>query len=299
METTPIGLIEEGRILTDISAIGLIAYDFDLLCKSLPLYIEYCEEVILGLDANRRTWMGEPFELPPDWLEQLKVIDVCNKIRIVEDRFFVEGKDPLELDTRERNILSRNARAGNWIVSIDADEFVLDFPGLGKFLAMQNDDNVCVMASLITIFKQEDSVCFVVKAKDGLLEQFAIATRQPGVFTSCRYTAQRRVLGPSIVLHYSWARPPEQIRRKLNNFGHAKEFNPDSYFKLWSAVDQHNYRCVSNFHPLVPERWPALVCVTEQDLATLTVDQLSDEEPLIQSARRFARRLRSALLRRR
>jgi len=61
-----------------------------------------------------------------------------------------------------------------------------------------------------------------------------------------------------LVLHQSWARTPAEIKLKLTNWGHKDDFNTTSLYKLWDAIDEFNYYCLSNFHPLSPRTWPKL-----------------------------------------
>jgi hypothetical protein len=59
-------------------------------------------------------------------------------------------------------------------------------------------------------------------------------------------------------VHHSWARDPEEIRLKLNSWGHNSDFNAESYLKLWNATDENNYKYMHNFHPLGPNFWKSM-----------------------------------------
>ena len=43
------------------SAISLISYDAAYLPESISRYYNYVDEIVLGLDKNRKTWSGNAF----------------------------------------------------------------------------------------------------------------------------------------------------------------------------------------------------------------------------------------------
>lgn len=60
-----------------------------------------------------------------------------------------------------------------------------------------------------------------------------------------------------VVRHYSWARTPEDVRKKLSAWGHSKETNPEWYEKVfmsWKPGD-----AVFNVHPTTPENYKTIV----------------------------------------
>ena len=67
------------------SAISLISYDANrFLCDSIERYYNYVDEIVLGIDQDRITWSGNPFEIDEDVLwKDLSVIDGDSKITIV------------------------------------------------------------------------------------------------------------------------------------------------------------------------------------------------------------------------
>jgi hypothetical protein len=59
------------------------------------------------------------------------------------------------------------------------------------------------------------------------------------------------------VLHFTYARSPEHIVRKLASWGHAKEVNAAAFLQLWSTAPT-DWRSLRDVHPLTPTVWPAL-----------------------------------------
>jgi len=254
-------------VSTGYSALSLISYDYEYLLRSIPTYIDEVEEVILGLDKYRQTWSGNSFDLPAEFFHRLSSIDPSKKIKIVEENFYIPDFNPIANDTRERNFLSNFVKKGNWIISIDADEVILDLALLKDFLANLSDTDVYVCVHAQTVFKRlPDSLLIARALSHGEVGIFPVATKSANSFIGARYTHQPRVHCSAKMLHYSWARSEEELYMKLKNWGHSADFDVDSYFALWRAIDGNNYRYLRDFHPVWPKEWVDLIRVPESEL---------------------------------
>ena len=70
------------------SAISLISYDAAYLPESISRYYNYVDEIVLGLDKNRKTWSGNNFSFDEKQLwADLSAIDGDSKISIIEEDF--------------------------------------------------------------------------------------------------------------------------------------------------------------------------------------------------------------------
>jgi hypothetical protein len=58
-------------------------------------------------------------------------------------------------DTWERNLLSKRAKPGNWIIQIDSDEYLLNAAEFADWMRTA-PENHCIRASWITVFKEFD-----------------------------------------------------------------------------------------------------------------------------------------------
>lgn len=56
------------------------------------------------------------------------------------------------------------------------------------------------------------------------------------------------------IFHLSYARKPEKIKEKMENFSHAKEVVPGWYENVFLPCTPES----KNLHPTVPESWPSL-----------------------------------------
>ncbi|WP_276089385.1 hypothetical protein [Pedobacter sp. JY14-1] len=163
----------------------------------------------------------------------------------------------MECDTRERNMLSKEMGTADWYIQIDSDEYFVDFGAfIGKLKRFKSESPTTVTCRVLTLFKVlPDGFLYI----DDSVESLNFATNAP-VYHVARNNAPEYtyVNWDDVVLHQSWARSPEAIYTKLNNWSHKNDFNVMSFYRLWDAVDQNNYYALSNFHPLNPLLWPKL-----------------------------------------
>lgn len=104
----------------------LVSYDYQLMEYSLPTVYQCSDQIYLAIDKNRKTWRGNTYELPNTFFEWIKGVDKENKIHIYEDSFYFSNISPMELETRERNLLANFMGSGGWHIQIDVDEYFLD-----------------------------------------------------------------------------------------------------------------------------------------------------------------------------
>ncbi|WP_316741427.1 hypothetical protein [Pedobacter antarcticus] len=252
----------------------LISYDFEFVKNSLPRVYPFIDEIYFAVDIEGKTWSGEEFSIPDSFWQWVKEFDTENKITIYKDQFYVPGLMPMECDTRERNMLGKKMGKADWYIQIDSDEYFIDFEG---FLANLEklDPNVptTVLCRVATLFKAVPGGYLLINGET--LEALSFATNNP-VYDYARNNTSGNVskFSEDLVVHQSWARTPEEIRLKLNNWSHKHDFNTDSLYNLWNAVDQYNYRSLSNFHPFVNNSWPKLMYI-EGDIQKI-LDDLQD-----------------------
>lgn len=236
----------------------LISYDYEFVKISLPRVYDFVSEIILAVDLYGKTWSGQDIEISSDFWSWIEEFDKLNKIVIYKDQFFIEGLSPMECDTRERNLLGQRMGVCDWYIQIDVDEYFVDFEEFAHRLSsLKVNEPTSVYCSIATLFKQLPSGYLVIDtSSDGL----CFATNNP-VYNLARNntSGNKHLHWDDLVLHQSWARSDEEILLKLNNWSHKDDFNTMSFYKLWSAMDEHNYYCLSNFHPLNPATWPKLV----------------------------------------
>lgn len=248
----------------------LVSYDYQYVFLSLPLLYESADKIVLAIDKNRMTWSGQPFDLPPEFFDQVRAIDPKKKISFLEEDFSIPNLLPLENETRERTLIGEVLGPGGWHLQVDSDEYFVDFPEFCRFLhglEASEDQDLMVFAQWLTLFKKDDQGWYFV---DGGREAFPVATTTP------RYDKARNRFGVNVVnvtvdswvVHQSWARSEPEVRQKLAGWGHSRDFPVSSYLEFWKSINSHNARYIRDFHPLGPGYWPRL-SYFEGDLAAL------------------------------
>ncbi|MEJ2882486.1 hypothetical protein [Pedobacter sp. GR22-6] len=235
----------------------LISYDYEFIKISLPRVYSEVEEIYFAVDVNGLTWSGEPIVIADEFWDWVNEFDIEKKIRIYRDHFYVDGLTPMECDTRERNLLGKQMGEADWYVQIDSDEYFDDFPAFAqKLREFKPSGPVTIGCKIITLFKHVAKGYLFVAGSREVLD---FATNNP-IYDIARNntSGNEQIEWEDLVLHQSWARTPEEIYLKLHNWSHKDDFNVESFFKLWNAIDEHNFHVVQNFHPLAPGIWPSL-----------------------------------------
>ncbi|MDT0643105.1 hypothetical protein RM553_09725 [Zunongwangia sp. F363] len=78
------------------------------------------------------------------------------------------------------------------------------------------------------------------------------ATNYPNYVTG-RTTKKQVIYIPTLVIHECLSRSEEEIRTKLNNWGHSHQMSTEDFLKKWREVNQENYHKFKNLFYLEPE----------------------------------------------
>jgi hypothetical protein len=253
----------------------LISYDYEFVKISLPIVYEFVDEIFFAVDIDGKTWSGESFEINDNFWTWIREFDKDNKIKIYKDRFYVADLTPMECDTRERNLLGQQMGDADWYIQIDSDEYFVDFQAFAnKLRAYEPNKPTTIYCSVACLFKELGTGFLLIGES---FETLSSATNHP-VYDLARNntSGNEQVHWDDLMLHQSWARTPEDIQQKLSNWSHRDDFNTNSFYKLWNAIDEDNYNCLRNFHPLTSDTWPKLVFFPGTIKDILSSDQLKN-----------------------
>lgn len=256
-----------------IKAGFLIAYDYDFIFNSLPQIYTFVDEIVLAIDIDRKTWMGNDFQIEDDFFNKIRSIDADQKIKIYEDRFYVEGEKPMDLETRERNMLSNFMGDNCWKMQIDSDEYCLNFDKVitflkkNEFLLKKTAPQINFLPIWITLFKQNEKGFFIIKPST---ENFSMMFNRP----EYKYARNSEGLDLKIdykVIHQSWARTEAEVLTKIKNWGHAHDFEVMNFFEKWKALNEDNFNEYVDFHPIYKGFWQSLEFVEAKNITELLV----------------------------
>ncbi len=255
-----------------------VAYDWELLKYSLPRVYEESDIICLAIDKDRHSWSCNKYDFDDEaFYEFVKETDGENKIDIYEDDFSLNHLNARENCNRHRTKLADRMKPGGWHIQIDVDEYFIDFKGFVNYLksihksptGKEKPVNIC--ANMVPVFKKsEQGYFYITFGNDKMPEKAPVATNVP-VYERARNNGHFNHISPYYFVHETWARSEDELRYKLNNWGHSAEElklkeKRESFLKLWKAIDKYNYMLVRDIHPAVPGVWPGLAYCEAADM---------------------------------
>lgn len=240
-----------------------VAYDWYLLEYALPLVYEAADIICLSLDINRISWSGLNYTFDEErFFEMVKRIDTQKKIVVLEESFYINSFKPMENEVRQRNRMAEIMGSGGWHIQLDCDEY---FPNFGEFvqyllsLPEKKTKNVNVCCLWVVLYKQTpNGFLYVDPERKDNLYFIQVATRDP-VYEYGRRNGHFNICTSFYLVHQSWARSQNEIKEKVENWGHSDDFDSKTYFEKWNGIDENNYMYVRDFHPTNPKIFPSLL----------------------------------------
>lgn len=243
-----------------------MSYDYEKLKKSIPPVYNEAEAIFIAVDKDYRTWSGQKFEIDPAFFDWIKEFDVDNKITVYRDDFYVPELSAIENDNRERHMLSLKMGIGNWLIQVDADEIFINFEKFIKelrkydhYLDNPEKNKIQIAGFLVHLYKYTENGILYVNAP----HKFMLATNYPN-YKCARQTGARIIYTNTILLHETLCRSEEELRFKIQNWGHNVDVNA-GFLDKWLSVNETNYKDMEDFYYIEPERWKKLGYLNSQD----------------------------------
>jgi hypothetical protein len=221
------------------------------------------DSICLSVDKDRTSWNGSSFQI--DWEGFIKLvahIDTDHKIKILEESFFSPERTPIANECYQRNRMAEFLGSCDWVVQLDADEIMLN--GEEFMRTLEKNRSVKRPINIHGIW-----VNLIKKTPDGyvysVLKTPPLATNKP-VYEYGRTNGHFNIYTNTFLAHITWAREEQEVYYKLRNWGHSHEFNGLSFYKIWQALDDHNWKYIKDFHPMSKTPIPSLFYQTAKDL---------------------------------
>lgn len=251
----------------------LLSYDYEYIFNSLSLVYDYADVIYICFDKDSKTWTGQKLEIPENIFSKIKSLDIQNKISFYSDSFYIPNTPPIDLETRQRNMLAEKMGKGGWHIQIDSDEYPLYFKELCSFLRkhkylLRNPHKTPAnfFVKFITLFRKTENGFLAVTPYQ---EPCFLITNLPDYFNA-RYPKNPVTYHiDSYIIHQSWARDEDEIYTKIKNWGHTNDFDVDTFYSEWKDVSLDNYSKLENFHPLNPEDWQSLEFIEAKNIDDL------------------------------
>ncbi|WP_312994435.1 hypothetical protein [Chryseobacterium flavum] len=248
----------------DIIKVGyLLSYDYSYIFTSIKQIYNEADRIVISYDSGNKTWAGNDVYIPESFFIEIKEIDTQNKIIFYKDNFYIPGMQPMELETRQRNMMSEKLGKGGWHIQMDGDEYAYDFKKLSRFLRkhrylLKNPEKrpFNFQVTFVTLFKYNEEGYYVIKPFD---EKCMLITNAPQYrYARLNHNTERVLPLNYYLIHQSWARDEEEIIEKINNWGHKNDFDTSKFLESWKALNSSNYKAYKNFHPLDEKQWKEL-----------------------------------------
>lgn len=223
-----------------------VAYDWQLLALSIPGIYAHVDAICLSVDQDLTSWNGNPFTFDEAAFNVLvQQLDPEGKIAVLRESFYSPLRTPIDNECYQRKRMADYLGKSDWIVQIDTDEIFVDFNVFKKLLYKYRNVQrpVSIHGQWINLVKQTAAGFVYTVSKTPPL-----ATNKPA-YDYGRTNGHFNVYTDSFLLHQTWARPEAEVYYKLNNWGHSHEFDGLSFFNIWKALDDFNWRYVKDFHP--------------------------------------------------
>jgi hypothetical protein len=257
---------ETGRGLGRVSAYILLA-DPSYLAESLTAYYPHVDRIVLSYDQSGLSWTGTPLPVQ-QCLEIARAIDTEGKCVQVPGDFARLDRDPLENDTHQRQVaLDAASESADWVLQLDTDEVMLhpesffgslrraeaagagglDYParwlytrvahgryleqtnGLWRLAASYPGPLAVKAGTRLKLARQADVSLYRVDLRRSNTDPW-----HP------RDAPVHEVITPAeAVVHFSWVRRPEVIRRKFEWSGHTEEMKPPPVYRRWEWRTRH------------------------------------------------------------
>jgi hypothetical protein len=245
----------------------ILAADPAWIEHSVMSYYGLVNRIFVSFDENGLGWTGEPIRVD-ECLARLRAIDGDRKMvfrpgHYARSEYF--GK-PMENENFQRQCVAEEAGSGiDWVLQIDTDEVVPNSGALRAAIVKgQAAGAEAIEYPAIYLYQRAGRNLFL--EESGRFWRPAYGFPGPvAVRPGAKFTMARRTEGKTIrfkvcgkigransrdefsvprrdaIIHYSWVRSPEEMRRKLACWGHAKDRDWTSAYRWWMLCGRHPY----------------------------------------------------------
>ncbi|ANC32725.1 hypothetical protein [Isoptericola dokdonensis] len=260
----------------------VLAADPHFLTASIRSYYDRVDRIVVSYDATSTSWTGTPLPVE-QCLAAIRALDVDGRCVLAPGSFADLDRDPLTNDTRQRQVaLDQASEGADWVVQLDTDEVLarpetffaaldhteeaaadgLDYParwlytraGADRFLESSTrfgrpvasfPGPLAVRAgTTLTLSRQADVPLYRVDLRPWNTDPHHPRTA----------VVHEVVPLEAAVLHYSWVRPPEIMRRKFAWSGHAAEYTRRGVYERWESFSRRP-RLAALTSPLRSDDW--------------------------------------------
>lgn len=257
---------ETGLGLDAVSAYVMLA-DPSYLAESLTAYYPYVDRIVLSYDEAGLSWTGTPLPVQ-QCLAIARSIDVEGKCVEAPGHFARLDADPLENDTYQRQAaLDAASESAEWVLQLDTDEVMLrpesffaslrrtaeagagglDFPARwlysrvanGRYLEQTNRFWQHAASFPGPLAVRAGTRLKLARQAEVPLYRVDLRPKNTDPWHPSDAPIHEVITPEEAVLHFSWVRRPEVIRRKFEWSGHTEEMKPPPVYRRWEWRTRH------------------------------------------------------------
>jgi hypothetical protein len=272
-----------------LTAYVLVA-DPSFLAASLRAYYAHVDRIVLSYDRTSTSWTGTPLPVE-ECLALVKEVDVDGRCVHAPGDYVRLGDKPFDAETRQRqDALDLASQDADWVLQLDTDEVMLDPQA---FLAALRRADAAGADGLDYPSRWLYSRVAPGRYLEASSRLWRPRASYPGPLavragTRLRHARQADVplyrvdLGPwntdpahphdatvhevvdpeAAVLHFSWVRSPDVMRRKFGWSGHTEDYSRPVVYERWERRTRRPRAAVLG-SPLRRTDWYRLVRVPE------------------------------------
>ncbi len=264
----------------------VLAADPVWIVPSVRSYYNLVEEIVVSYDESSVGWSGQHIPVS-ECLDRLSALDSDQKLRFVPGHYSRLEHTPMENDTYQRQCaLSQVSGAADWVLAIDTDEILPDADRLLQCLRSEVSSDASVIEWPMRVFFQRTTrgrYLEITRLSRRRYSEYPgpIASR-PGVTLECARRAKEKswrvgisdhsrdydtwrlrasdtvIPKTAALLHMSWVRTEEEIRRKVSGWSHSRDFDSEKYLSATWRAAPRRWMFMRDIHPITPHVWPAL-----------------------------------------
>ena len=253
-----------------INAYVLLA-DPAWVTRSISSYYPNVKRLIACYDRDSLSWSGQRVDVKA-CIELVRSIDTERKVVFVPGRFSDPDANPLELDTRQRQVaLDAASDRADWVLQLDTDEVVTDWPlMMDRLQACDNAGLRALWYPQRTIYARASKHIYFEAAS----RRFRSHSGHPGavlVRPGTRLILARQDDSPRVLLrigrrapdvpkrscivHLTWIRSREAMLFKASTSGHSGDFDWAPRLAAWQDSHQQPIRFfLRNLRSQMPAR---------------------------------------------
>lgn len=245
----------------------VMAADPAFLAASVLSYYGVVDRIVVSYDEDGRSWAGH--EIPVDLCRSiLRELDADGRCVFSPGRFVRPDLHPMEAETAQRQAALDEASSGaDWVLQLDTDEVIPDVDAfVGTIASAEAAGAGGLEYPARWLYSRTAAGRFLERSGrfGGITASYpgALAVRAGARLTRARQPASplfrvdvrpwntdpshprdalvHRVVDPGqAVLHYSWVRTADTMRRKLGWSGHAPDTDGAREYRRWEWRKRH------------------------------------------------------------